>query len=912
MLLWLPENHSPSSALKTSILAQFPLLKGKVQTRIISLKSKSQKKKEKKNPEKNSVFTTFTAFYQRFNMSKRSAGQMTMDIFCKKARKDTSPAFIEHEDNVPDSIADPSPEISVSQSAPMDIASSSRTVTKAGSFAQLMTCASEGYDSSSKSSASSPSVNTTDISHFVQKKTDYLSTSNISHILHYDWGKAKTIYLPNKSGRRYNPAWQKQFPWLAYSESVSGTYCKLCVAFGFSKFNGEFVTKEFKDWKNALGDKRGALKRHQESDCHKFSVEKAENFLAVTTKEQNDVVSSANVAYKLKVDRNRNAMSSIIDTIMALGQRGIAFRGDWDRVTREENGNFNFFLNWRSTFDTNLKDHLEKSPQNARYLSPQIQNELISCIGDIMRDSLANRINKSKYISILADETTDSATLEQVAICVRYIDKDENGTYKVCEDLLGFVEVERQDATTIASALLHSLTSWGIDVEKIRGQGYDGASVMSGEVSGVRTRVSEQLPLAKYYTHDSNHRLNLVIIATCKNVPDVRNFMQSFQKLTFYLSNSAKRKAIVKNHLKDTNSMRDMLTDTNEIGEDDIQLGIGSRKEGIPTLCDTRWLSRGDSISAFLANFGQLYDALDTIRSESNGQSSHDAESYLRSLEQFKFIYTAVVTQHMLAFIRPLSVALQATSCDLIEVHESAQELIQTVEAFRSGEHTHTKLYTRAVKCASTIGVEPSRPRAVGRQRHRANAPTLSVEDYYKVNIFYPFVDHILAELRERFSEDMKDVLFASYFIPTKLHLLTDQIIETLCQEFAQDLPAPTEVEQEVMRWQEKWKNAPNKPKSLTDTLNLCNEIFFPNIHTMLQLLLTLPVGSVACERSFSKLRRLKTWDRCSMGANRLNGLCLMYVHKDALAELQPIDVLKRWDSSMHRRIALAFDHSKE
>ena len=37
-----------------------------------------------------------------------------------------------------------------------------------------------------------------------------------------------------------------------------------------------------------------------------------------------------------------------------------------------------------------------------------------------------------------------------------------------------------------------------------------------------------------------------------------------------------------------------------------------------------------------------------------------------------------------------------------------------------------------------------------------------------------------------------------------------------------------------------------------------------------------------------------------------------MYMHKDALAELQPIDVLNRWDASIHRHIALAFDHSKE
>ena len=78
---------------------------------------------------------------------------------------------------------------------------------------------------------------------------------------------SKTTHLSNKSGWCDNPAWEKKFQWLAYSEIASGTYCKMCVAFGSSKFNGEFVTKEFKDWKSALGDKRGALKRHQENEC---------------------------------------------------------------------------------------------------------------------------------------------------------------------------------------------------------------------------------------------------------------------------------------------------------------------------------------------------------------------------------------------------------------------------------------------------------------------------------------------------------------------------------------------------------------------------------------------------------------------------------------------------------------------
>ena len=112
-------------------------------------------------------------------------------------------------------------------------------------------------------------------------------------------------------------------------------------------------------------------------------------------------------------------------------------------------------------------------------------------------------------------------------------------------------------------------------------------------------------------------------------------------------------------------------------------------------MCDiSRWLSREDTISAFLGNVGQVHDALDIIKGESTRQSGYDAESYMRSLEQFKFTYTAFVTQHMLAFIQELSVALQAALCDLIEVHESTQELIQRITEIRSG-----KKYPQQIVC---------------------------------------------------------------------------------------------------------------------------------------------------------------------------------------------------------------------
>ena len=45
----------------------------------------------------------------------------------------------------------------------------------------------------------------------------------------------------------------------------------------------------------------------------------------------------------------------------------------------------------------------------------------------------------------------------------------------------------------------------------------------------------------------------------------------------------------------------------------------------------------------------------------------------------------------------------------------------------------------------------------------------------------------------------------------------------------------------------------------LQTALKIADKEFFPNLHAILLSILTLPVGSVCCERSFSSLRRLKT-----------------------------------------------------
>src|SRR6218665_850535 len=58
-----------------------------------------------------------------------------------------------------------------------------------------------------------------------------------------------------------------------------------------------------------------------------------------------------------------------------------------------------------------------------------------------------------------------------------------------------------------------------------------------------------------------------------------------------------------------------------------------------------------------------------------------------------------------------------------------------------------------------------------------------------------------------------------------------------------------------------------------------CSPVLFYNICMILQLLLSLSVGSCCYERSFSTLRRLKTFLRTTTYEERLKGLALAYMH---------------------------------
>ena len=122
--------------------------------------------------------------------------------------------------------------------------------------------------------------------------------------------------------------------------------------------------------------------------------------------------------------------------------------------------------------DQTIQQHLAKAGRNATYISPHIQNQLIGCVDAVMKDTVVREVQAAEFFSLLADETTDISSKEQLSVCLRYVQPDSS----VRERLLCFEEAPDLTGAGLASQLLGVLAKHNIDKDKMVGQGYDRAA----------------------------------------------------------------------------------------------------------------------------------------------------------------------------------------------------------------------------------------------------------------------------------------------------------------------------------------------------------------------------------------------------------------------------------------------------
>ena len=134
-------------------------------------------------------------------------------------------------------------------------------------------------------------------------------------------------------------------------------------------------------------------------------------------------------------------------------------------------------------------------------------------------------------------------------------------------------------------------------------------------------------------------------------------------------------------------------------------------------------------------------------------------------------------------------------------------------------------------------------------------------EEYWRRTIFVPFLDHLIQEFEERFSQLNEDAVRGLHLLPSNISKISTEDIQAVCQHFRSDLPSPEFFSQEVRRWQVLWNNQPTEPPStLRDTL--LSTFFvprsYPNVATILHILSITPVTTASTERTNSALKFVK------------------------------------------------------
>ena len=143
-----------------------------------------------------------------------------------------------------------------------------------------------------------------------------------------------------------------------------------------------------------------------------------------------------------------------------------------------------------------------------------MQNKIISICNDLILKRLVDSINRFRFFSVLADETTDISCQEQLTLCARYVSDD----FAIEESFLQFAPITDLSGKNLASTTLNHLSDFDIDVSKLRGQGYDRATAMGGRLNGTQAYIREIIPTA-LYVHCAAHSLNLAFSNSCSLSP---------------------------------------------------------------------------------------------------------------------------------------------------------------------------------------------------------------------------------------------------------------------------------------------------------------------------------------------------------------------------------------------------------
>lgn len=247
------------------------------------------------------------------------------------------------------------------------------------------------------------------------------------------------------------------------------------------------------------------------------------------------------------IKENRLRLRVSIDLIRSLTLQACPLRGHDELAHSKNQGKFLEFRKFLSLYNKDVAKAIRQAPYNAKYTAPSIQKEILHISSSKVRNYIRQEIGDSKFC-IIVDEVRDESKREQMGLVLRFVDKDG----PTLERFFDLIHVSDTTAATLKKELCNVLTRHNLSVDNILGQGYDGASNMTGERNGLQALFLSDCSSA-YYVHCFAHRLQLALVASSREVHPVHQFFSNLSFIVNIIIASPKRQDDLHKTIADKN-----------------------------------------------------------------------------------------------------------------------------------------------------------------------------------------------------------------------------------------------------------------------------------------------------------------------------------------------------------------------
>ncbi len=269
-------------------------------------------------------------------------------------------------------------------------------------------------------------------------------------------------------------------------------------------------------------------------------------------------------------------------------------------------------------------------------------------------------------------------------------------------------------------------------------------------------------------------------------------------------------------------------------------------------------------------------------------------------LDQFGTFYGLKLAGQVFAASEHLSTVLQGKETNAQQAQQAATQVVKFYQKMRTPEK-FTEHFNAIVQDSEGKTQSPTLPRYRkmpkrlddGSEEHRFG----TVEEYYK-QAYFEVLDLLVAELSRRFSQKSFGIVgeLESMFLDAangKEYHIPDTVMDLYKEDVDfKRLEFQLRILPDTIKSVSFEKGCSVKKvtiiDTIVDTLNSSSVLkrMFSEVSVLLRIYLTIPVTTASSERSFSCLRRLKTYLRSTMTQQRLNNILLLHTNKDLTDEL--------------------------